>query len=103
MWQGWFTLVGGIWLFLDYFFPTFQSSFNLMIVGIALIILGLWAAFETWHGIMIGWLGLWVLGSGISNYLELPVNFLLTGISIAAVGVLLATLNYRKKHPLIPH
>jgi hypothetical protein len=94
MWQGWITFLAGLWLTISSFFWTIQTRENLIITGIVTLVFGFWASKE-WEGVMLGMLGIWVLGSGLANYLDLPINYALTGISIVLVALFCSTVNLR--------
>ncbi|MCL5030178.1 MAG: hypothetical protein M1480_14300 [Bacteroidetes bacterium] len=94
MWQGWIAFLDGFWLVISSFIWQTQTNQNLLISGIVLTIFGFWAE-KSWEGIMLGFLGVFVIGSGCTHYLVLPINFFLTGLTIMAVAFLCATINKR--------
>ncbi len=96
MWQGWIALLAGLWVTFSSLVWQLQTNINLLISGAVLFIFGFWAA-KSWEGVMLGMLGVWVIGCGCTNYLELSINFFLTGISIIVVALLCATINIRPK------
>ena len=96
MWQGWIALLDGLWLTSSSLFWRMQTNTNLLISGAVLLIFGFWAR-KNWEGVMLAMIGIWVAGCGFTNYLELSINFFLTGISVAAVALLCATINIRPK------
>ncbi len=94
MWQGWITFLAGLWLTISSLIWSIQTRENLIITGIVTLVFGFWVSKE-WEGVMLGFLGVWVLGSGLANYLNLPVNYALTGISIVLISLFCATVNIR--------
>ncbi len=96
MWQGWITFLTGVWLTVSALVTKFQTRENLIIAGIVVLLFG-FSAGKYWAGIMIGMLGLWTLGSGLTTYLNLPINYLTTGFSIFIVSLICATYNARLK------
>lgn len=99
MWQGWIGLLDGIFLTILTFITSAQTAENMMIAGIIAIVFGFWASKDSWQGIFLGMLGVWMLGGSFTNYLQLPINFLLTGLSIALIGIMLAL---EKELPFTP-
>ena len=90
MWQSWLILAGGAWITLSSFIWQIQTKENLIITGAIITILGFLDS-KNLEGVMMGMLGIWVLLSGIANYLNLPINYFLTGLTIifvAFIGVI---------------
>ena len=96
MWQGWVALFAGLWITICSFIWQFQTPVNLLITGIILIVIGFWAN-KSLAGIILGFLGIWLAGSGLTNYLSIAVNYLLTGLTIIPVALLCATYYIRAK------
>ncbi len=96
MWQGWIALLDGIWLTICAFIWQAQTNLNLLIAGIVLTILGFWAN-KSLAGIILGFLGIFLIGSGCTHYLVLSVNFLLCGLTILPIALICATYNIREK------
>ncbi len=99
MWQGWIAFLIGLWLTISSFLWHIQTNLNLLISGIILTIIGFWAE-KSWEGIMLGFLGIYVIGCGCTNYLALSINFFLTGITVMAIAFLCATINKRSQYHL---
>lgn len=90
MWQSWLIFIGGTWLTVSSFIWEVQTEKNLFVTGIVITILGFWDS-KNLEGIMMGMLGLWVFACGLASYLNLPINYFLTGITImfvAFIGIL---------------
>jgi len=61
MWQGWIAVLDGIWLTVCAFIWQTQTNLNLLIAGIVLVIFGFWAN-KSLAGIILGFLGIWLIG-----------------------------------------
>lgn len=96
MWQGWIAFLDGLWLTVCAFLWQTQSNVNLLITGIILIIFGFWSN-KSVAGIILGFLGIWLVGSGCTSYLNLAVNYLLSGLTVMLIALLCATFNLRAK------
>ena len=94
MWQGWIAFFIGMWLTVSSFYWHTQTNVNLLICGITLTVFGFWAK-KSWEGIMLGFLGIYLIGCGCTHYLVLSINFFLTGLTIIAIALLCATINKR--------
>lgn len=98
MWQSWLILMAGAWLTLSSFIWRIQTRENLIITGAAILILGFWES-KNLEGVMMGMLGFWVLLSGFANYLNLPINYFLTGLTVMFVAFMAAIIE--TKSPLV--
>ncbi len=96
MWQGWIALLAGLWITISSFVWQVQTPLNLLIAGIVLIVMGFWAN-KSLAGIILGFLGIWLAGGGLTNYLSIAVNYLLSGLTIIPVALLCATYNVRTR------
>ena len=96
MWQGWIALIDGMWLTLCSFMWQAQSNLNLLLTGLILIVFGFWSN-KSIAGIILGFLGIWLAAAGCTNYLNLSVNYLLTGLTIIPIAMFCATFNLRAK------
>ncbi len=89
MWQGWITMLAGLWLTVASFFWRLQTKEDLIVTGIITVVFGFSDA-KDWQGVFIGLLGIWILGSGLTNYLVLPLNFFLSGLTLAFLSLICA-------------
>ena len=96
MWQGWIALLDGIGITICSFIWQAQTNLNLLIAGAVLVVLGFWAK-KSLAGIILGFLGIWLILSGSTSYLDLSVNFLLTGLTVIPIAFVCATFNIREK------
>ena len=96
MWQGWIAFLDGIWVTLSSFYWHTQTNINLLIAGIVLAVFGFLAK-DSWEGVVLGFIGIWLIGSGLTNYLVLSINFFLTGLTIIPIALMCATIRLRPK------
>jgi hypothetical protein len=85
MWQGWITLVLGMWLLFSLFISSLQTPLNLIIIGILAAVSGFWSS-KNWQGWVNGILGLWILLSGSVFNLAFSWNFIISGILLILLG-----------------
>ncbi len=96
MWQGWIAFLDGLWIAFSSFDWHYQTNVNLIVSGVILALFGFWAE-ESTNGIILGFLGIWLISSGCTHYLVLPINFFLTGLTILVIAFLLVTSNKRSQ------
>ncbi len=93
MWQGWITFLDGLWISIITFMPRFETDKDLLITSLVAMVFGFWASKDTWQGMAIGFFGFWLFCCSFTQYMVLPVNFLLSGLTIAGIGILLGLKN----------
>ena len=86
MWQGWINFLDGLWLLTASFIWQWQTSDTMIIAGAIALLFGAWS-YKTWQGLMLAFCGFFVLASGISHYMVLPINIFLFGGTIALLGI----------------
>ncbi len=86
MWQGWVNGIVGIWLIVSGLIGGLQQSWNYIIFGAVIAVLGFWSATRRWQGWVDGVLGVWLIVSGIIASLMAPVNSIIVGIVVAVMS-----------------
>ena len=86
MWQGWISLILGLWLILSGLISSLQHPINLFITGVLAAVFGFWA-YRHWQCIVNGVLGLWLILSGFITTLIHPLNFIIVGLVMGALGL----------------
>jgi hypothetical protein len=87
MWQGWLSFIIGIWLIISGMSTGLSSPFNIIIMGIAAAILGLFYL-RAWEGMTISIIGLWLILCGVGLGLVTSANFILSGILISIFSLI---------------
>lgn len=89
MWQGWFDLVAGIWLFMSAFNPGMRFPASMIVPGVVVAIFGFWGAREknSWQGIINGLTGIWLVLSGTFFNFAISRNFLISGTVICILAI----------------
>ena len=87
MWQGWISLIIGLWLITSGLITTFQGPTNMVIVGVLSIYTGFFLV-RKWEGIVIGILGTWILICGFIAGFITTHNLIFTGIVISLISLI---------------
>jgi hypothetical protein len=103
MWQGWFDLLAGVWLFMSAFNPGMRTPASMIAAGLVVAVFGFWGAGErkSWQGIINGIIGIWLLLSTIWLHLAVPENYLFSGLVISFLAIWNIISHPRMKDPLI--
>lgn len=103
MWQGWFDLLAGIWLFFGAFTSGMRTPASMIAVGVVIAVFGFWGAGErkSWQGIINGLIGVWLLLSSIWFHLAVKWNFLYLGIIIILLAIWNIIQHPGMKDPLV--
>ncbi len=100
MWQSYIRFFLGIWLVLSGITVQLQGEVNLIVVGIATVISGLWS-FKNWRRWVNGIVGLWLFLSGGVFNLAFSWNFIISGIVLIILGYWYSrSTNNKTKRPL---
>jgi hypothetical protein len=87
MWQGWISLIIGVWLIISGLISALQGPVNLVLFGLLAAIIGFFFL-KGWEGTVSGILGVWLIISGfISGFITAP-NFIVMGIVIAILSLI---------------
>ena len=87
MWQGWISLLIGVWLIFSGLFSGLQSPFNLVFFGLLILILGFFLL-KGWEGIVNGILGIWLIIGGFFSGFITAQNFVVVGILISTISII---------------
>jgi len=86
MWQGWVSLIIGMWLILSGLFSGLQVPFNMVFFGILAVIVGFFLL-RGWEGVFTGAFGIWLIISGFISGFITAQNFVVIGILISIISL----------------
>ena len=95
MWQAWINAILGLWFIVAAFIIVGSKTANLtngLIIGVALLILGIWAAvsYKGWKNWVVAIIGAWMIVLGFwfpSSYGATVANDIIAGVAIIILSL----------------
>jgi hypothetical protein len=87
MWQGWISLIIGVWLILSGLSSGLQGPFNMVLFGLLAVLVGFFLL-RGWEGVFTGIFGIWLIISGFISGFVTAQNFIVIGILISIISII---------------